>query len=443
MISLNRSWAVGSALTSGCHCWASLRNARLMSASLAVALDAEDSVVVELGRGHRLGSIREDGPCEPLSRRPARALGARTPRSIGAVSLPVNVFCWLGWNEPTIRYAPAPASAPWPNRGCGRDVDATDGGDRPEADSQANAPSATTPRPDRSSSSSRTRYGRQCRAPRASAGCPAGRTGRRPRCTRRRRRPSSTRRLRRLVRKPDGCSDAEQEVARRVAGEHAARAVAAVRRRREADDEDPRRRDRRSPAPAGPSTARRGTALTFSRRDLARATRRAAGSAGTRRSRRSGRPGPRASSGNGGSGCARRRRYLSSSLSSRRDTTTRPTRPIAARYATWNSSDRRDRPERQRADQVHALVQRRQLDDDPERLRIGVERKERAREQEHRQHDELDQVEVLPGPHERRGRHADRPEREARSAAPPGRRGSTHGEMTSPSSDHHAMNPIA
>jgi len=25
---------------------------------------------------------------------------ARTPRSIGWVSLPVNVFCWLGWYEP-------------------------------------------------------------------------------------------------------------------------------------------------------------------------------------------------------------------------------------------------------------------------------------------------------------------------------------------------------
>ena len=39
-------------LTSGCYCRASLRNARLISASVAVALDAEDHVEVALCGGH-------------------------------------------------------------------------------------------------------------------------------------------------------------------------------------------------------------------------------------------------------------------------------------------------------------------------------------------------------------------------------------------------------
>ena len=70
-------------------------------------------------------------------------------------------------------------------------------------------------------------------------------------------------------------------------------------------------------------------------------------------------------------------------------------------------------PDRQRPDEVDALVQRRELDDDLEGRRVGVERVERGREQEHRQDHELDEVEVLPRPHERRRGHPDRPEREA------------------------------
>jgi hypothetical protein len=37
-----------------------------------------------------------------------------TASSIAGVSLPVNVFCWLGWKQPTSLNGPTPASAPCP-----------------------------------------------------------------------------------------------------------------------------------------------------------------------------------------------------------------------------------------------------------------------------------------------------------------------------------------
>ncbi len=43
-----------------------------------------------------------------------------TLASIAGVSRPVNVFCWLGWNEPTTVYGPTRASTPCPNLGRGR-----------------------------------------------------------------------------------------------------------------------------------------------------------------------------------------------------------------------------------------------------------------------------------------------------------------------------------
>ena len=50
----------------------------------------------------------------------------------------------------------------------------------------------------------------------------------------------------------------------------------------------------------------------------------------------------------------------------------------------------------ERPDQVDAVVERRDLHDQLEQRRVDGDREERAAEQEHRQHDELDQVEVLP-----------------------------------------------
>ena len=57
----------------------------------------------------------------------------RTASSIGGVSLPVNVFRWLGWNEPISWYDPMTASVPCPKlRSRSRDRDRAIDGDRPK-----------------------------------------------------------------------------------------------------------------------------------------------------------------------------------------------------------------------------------------------------------------------------------------------------------------------
>ncbi len=72
-----------------------------------------------------------------------------TASIIGSVSLPVNVFCWLGWKQPSSTGPPSTVcSAPWPNRGRGRSPS------RRHAASQANAPRHTITRGLSSSSSS-------------------------------------------------------------------------------------------------------------------------------------------------------------------------------------------------------------------------------------------------------------------------------------------------
>ena len=49
------------------------------------------------------------------------ARGRAGPRRASpAVSLPVNVFCWLGWKQPSSVPGAGVASAPWPKRGRGR-----------------------------------------------------------------------------------------------------------------------------------------------------------------------------------------------------------------------------------------------------------------------------------------------------------------------------------
>ena len=48
---------------------------------------------------------------------------AKIESNIGSVRRPVNVFCWLGWNEHNNVIAASPATAtstPWPNFGRGR-----------------------------------------------------------------------------------------------------------------------------------------------------------------------------------------------------------------------------------------------------------------------------------------------------------------------------------
>jgi acetyl esterase len=49
----------------------------------------------------------------------SRTARAKTASSIGSVSRPVNVFCWLGWNDASSTGSPG-TSTPWPNRGRGR-----------------------------------------------------------------------------------------------------------------------------------------------------------------------------------------------------------------------------------------------------------------------------------------------------------------------------------
>ncbi len=68
----------------------------------------------------------------------------------------------------------------------------------------------------------------------------------------------------------------------------------------------------------------------------------------------------------------------------------------------------------QPSQQGDTLVERGPLDDHPQRRRVGGERVERRREQEHRQERQLDPLEVLPGAHEGDGGHADGAEGERR-----------------------------
>ena len=116
--------------------------------------------------------------------------------------------------------------------------------------------------------------------------------------------------------------------------------------------------------------------------------------------------------------------------------------PIITRYATWTSRIGVDVPDGQRAEQVDALVERGQADDELERRRVRLERIERRREQEHRQDDQLDQVEVLPGPHERRRGHPDRPEGEPDQQCA-GKARITHGETINPKRPITIRKPIA
>ena len=104
--------------------------------------------------------------------------------------------------------------------------------------------------------------------------------------------------------------------------------------------------------------------------------------------------------------------YLSRSLSIRREAIASPTMPMIDRYATWTSRTGEIAPtvsERIRSTPWYSGVIRTNAWSSGG---YAVDRVERAGEQEHRQDDELDEVEVLPRLHERRRRHADRPEGE-------------------------------
>ena len=280
-----------------------------------LARDAEDLVQIALGGGHRAGSLREgDGFGRGEDRR-------RTSRG---VSLPVNVFCWLGWYVPMSRYGPTSTSAPWPNRGL-RGSRCPFAAIARSAASQPYAPSATRTR---TRSSSAELAGEVRRAGVALLGRRlvgrrgAADGGRDVRVGEGQPVVGAARDVGRSAR-PARWSAGEQEVARGVAGEDAAGAVAAVRRGREADQQDPRvgvAEARHRPAPvrlvAEPGDLLAGDLLAPLDE-------------------------PRAATADDDLGGEGRQRgpvgHCSSSLSSRRETTNSPANPRTSRYTTWTS----------------------------------------------------------------------------------------------------------
>ena len=208
---------------------------------------------------------------------------AKMASSIGSVSRPVNVFCWLGWNEHSSGRAqprPSATSTPWPNRGrrphpevAARRLVA----ERAEAHDHAHVRQQRPTRASRNGAhASRSAGvgwlsgGAHLTAAVTHASVSAS--------------PSSSDDRRRLVRQAGPVHRPEQPVAAAVAGEHPTGAVA--RRARPAPGRARRSAPpgRRSRGSAGPSTSRRGTPPACRARP-ARATRRAAGRRGSRRRR--------------------------------------------------------------------------------------------------------------------------------------------------------------
>ena len=203
----------------------------------------------------------------------------------------MNVFCWLGWNEATRWYGPISTSAPWPKRGLGeasrgparrlsagpRPSRSRPGHDHPDvlqegqlADQERRAAVAlVVGRPvERRGAADR---GGDVRVAQGQAVVGPARAG-----------PVGEAGL--VERRP-------QEVARAVAGEDPARSGCRRGRPGPGPRSGPAPRGRRSPAAAGPSTARRRSGRPCPGRP-ARARRPAAGSAGRRRSRPRGPPVP-------------------------------------------------------------------------------------------------------------------------------------------------------
>ena len=128
-------------------------------------------------------AVRPHGAGRGLASLSARAR-SRTSSSIAGVSLPVNVFCWLGWNVPSSGSpAPSSKSAPWPKRGRGRGTcaprscSAASQANCAEADDHPDVPAAARA-PARPTAGMR-------RAPPGSGGSAAARSARRRRSTRR------------------------------------------------------------------------------------------------------------------------------------------------------------------------------------------------------------------------------------------------------------------
>ena len=313
-----------------------------------------------IGRGHRmamLGAFIADGEgprrrrlrsprslprhrweAKPLSRPALVPAGQRPPAPSTASSIgrrqPAGERVLLAHVVAAEQLPPADAS---PRRrartsGAAAGASAPSARERPQRRGPGDTTRARRRRATRSSAaSSRTRYGAQLSRSVGSrlvvrrahdltgGGDPAGRSPRRP---------SSAAHAGRPAREAGGVQRRPQEVAAGVAGEHPARAVAAMRRRREPERAGSARPDRRTRAPAGPSTSRPGTArpsprATASRHATSRGQRRQSTTSASIAAR-AGAPRPDRRAVNGP-------RYLSSSLSSRRETIASPTRPITVR----------------------------------------------------------------------------------------------------------------
>ncbi len=105
------------------------------------------------------------GQARPGASRRRRAFPS-TPSNIAGVSRPVFVFCRLTWYEPRKVTKPRPGtssavSAPCPNAGAGRGIEAPASPRTRSADAHARPPSARKTRTFGRSASSRTKNGRQ------------------------------------------------------------------------------------------------------------------------------------------------------------------------------------------------------------------------------------------------------------------------------------------
>src|SRR3990172_1507363 len=154
-------------------------------------------------RPHRLGRPRDPrGPALAASRRAVE----NTCRSIGRVSLPVKVFCWLGWKLPRSAVPSGMAErAPWPKRGSGRGSGSPAGRPPAGGGGPPNLPPAgTTPAARRRAAQRRGDVGAAEREPVAGVG------------------------RRRLIGEPRLVERAKEPVPAPVSREHAPGAVAAV-----------------------------------------------------------------------------------------------------------------------------------------------------------------------------------------------------------------------
>ena len=108
----------------------------------------------------------------------------------------------------------------------------------------------------------------------------------------------------------------------------------------------------------------------------------------------------------GARGASRAADYLSSSLASRREVMVSADEAQRRQVGHVEEDHRLDDPVVSPRMQVHAAVEGRDLHERAQRLGIGRDGEERGAEQEQRQGDDEDQVEVLPLAHEGRGRRA-------------------------------------